>query len=227
MKTKILLLLFVFSNAITVKATVHEIPVANFHFAPASLEAIVGDTIRWVWDAGTHTTTGTSVNIPEGADTWDAPIDASNQSFEYVIEVEGRYFYFSKVDGDMSGSFTASGTLPVQLINFKVAAVFNKVLLSWNTVSEQNTAYFSIQRSIDAKRFIEIAQVRSAGTSSAIKQYSYTDNNADTKQYFYYKIITVDADGSQTQSPVVMFKKQFQCCKTRYVDRSKPGKQSL
>lgn len=207
MKTKTFLPLFIFLHAFAVHATVHEVHVADFHFAPANFDAIVGDTVRWIWDNGTHTTTGTSVNIPQGADTWDAPMDGSNQSFEYVIKVAGDYFYFSKLDGDMSASFTATGTLPVQLINLQVNnAKNNNALISWSTASEQNTSYFSVQRSIDAKNFIEIAKVKAAQNSSDIKHYSYSDNYADTKQSLYYKIITVDADGNKTESSVVMFK---------------------
>src|SRR5215471_3225439 len=107
MKTKIFLLFSAFLNALAATATIHEVDVADFHFTPAQFDALVGDTVKWIWTSGTHTTTGTSVNIPPGADSWDAPIDASNQSFEYIIKVAGTYFYFSKLDGDMSASFTA------------------------------------------------------------------------------------------------------------------------
>ncbi len=207
MKTKLFLPLFIFLNAFAVHATVHEVHVADFHFAPAQFDAIVGDTVKWIWDNGTHTTTGTSVNIPSGADTWDAPIDASNQSFEYVIKVAGTYFYFSKPDGDMSASFTATGTLPVQLINLQANITKNNnALISWSTATEQNTSYFSVQRSNDSKNFIEIAQVKAAQNSSALKHYSYTDNNTGASQLLYYKIITVDVDGRKTESSVVMFK---------------------
>jgi plastocyanin len=207
MKTKTFLSFFILLHALTLHATVHEVHVADFHFTPGHFDAIVGDTVKWIWDNGTHTTTGTSVNIPHGADTWDAPMDVLNQSFEYVIKVAGDYFYFSKLDGDMSASFTATGTLPVQLINLQVNNTKNNnALISWSTASEQNTSYFSVQRSSDSKKFIEIAKVEAAQNSSVIKHYSYTDNNAIIAQSLYYKIITVDADGSKTESPVVMFK---------------------
>jgi len=207
MKTKTFLSVFIFLNAFTAQATVHEVHVADFHFTPGQFDAIVGDTVKWIWDNGTHTTTGTAVNIPFGADTWDEPIDASHPSFEYVIKVAGSYFYFSKLDGDMSASFDATGILPVQLINFKITpAAFNKTLLSWNTVEEQNSAWFSIQRSSDTKRFTEIAQVPSAGNSSVLKYYSYTDNSNSKDEYVYYKIVTVDKDGNKTASDILSFK---------------------
>src|SRR5689334_2620351 len=92
MKAIILLLSIIFLNTLTGKATVHKVHVADFHFTPGQFDAVVGDTVLWIEDNGTHTTTGTAVNIPAGADTWDAPIDASHQSFQYVIKVAGSYF---------------------------------------------------------------------------------------------------------------------------------------
>jgi plastocyanin len=207
MKTKFFLPFFVFLNAFAANATIHEVHVADFHFTPAHFDAIVGDTVKWILDNGTHTTTGTSVNIPQGADTWDAPIDASNQSFEYIIKIAGDYFYFSKLDGDMSASFSATGVLPVKLINLQVTNTKNdKALITWGIASEQNTSYFSIQRSTDAKDFIEVAKVNAAQNSTVIKQYSYIDNNISADQTLFYKIITVDLDGNKTASNVVVFK---------------------
>ncbi|HEY6977909.1 MAG TPA: T9SS type A sorting domain-containing protein [Chitinophagaceae bacterium] len=208
MKAPILLLPVIFLNALAAKATVHEVHVADFHFDPAQFDAIVGDTVLWTLDNGTHTTTGTTVNIPAGADTWDAPIDASNTSFQYVIKVPGSYFYFSKVDGDMSGSFDATGTLPVQLINFSLAATANNnVLLSWNTASEQNTSYFSVKRSADAKNFGEIAKVKAAGNSSVLHFYNYTDNEpGNQNKFLYYQIEVVDNNGAEQFSDIKTFK---------------------
>lgn len=45
-----------------------------------------GDTIRWVWRRGFHTTT---------SDTglWDAPIDSGHQTFEFTFNTAGSYPY--------------------------------------------------------------------------------------------------------------------------------------
>jgi plastocyanin len=205
-KTNFLFLLL--ACIMKVNATTHKVHVQDHQFIPASLNAIAGDTILWVWDNGTHTTTATSVNIPSGADTWDVPINVSSQSFKYIPKVAGTYFYFSKLDGDMSASFTVTGTLPVRLINFNVSNTkTNKAFISWSTVSEQNTSFFSVQRSTDAIKFSEIARVNAAGNSSEIKSYSYTDNNiSDGNKYLYYRLATIDKDAGQTLSDVKVFK---------------------
>ncbi len=69
----------------------HTINVGNFYFEPSNLLVEVGDTIRWVWVEGHHTTTSTT--IPSGAPAWDSPMTSTVTSFEYRVEVAGLYSY--------------------------------------------------------------------------------------------------------------------------------------
>jgi plastocyanin len=77
-------------------ATVHTVTCQNTpsHFLPVTVNAFIGDTIRWTYVAGGHVVgpIGTT-NIPIGAAIWNAPIDASHLSFEYVVTVAGNYHY--------------------------------------------------------------------------------------------------------------------------------------
>ena len=94
-------------------ATKHVVTVGNFFFSPVSLNVNVGDTVRWVWSAGGHTTTSTPGAIPAGAASWDAPINSSNTSFEYKVTVAGSYDYVCTPHAPgMAGSFTAVGFTP-------------------------------------------------------------------------------------------------------------------
>ncbi len=87
------------------------VSVANFQFTPTSLPNVsVGDTIRWEWVSGTHTTTSTT--IPAGAWTWDAPIDASNMVYEYKAILVGTYNYTCMHHPTMLASFTVTGFVP-------------------------------------------------------------------------------------------------------------------
>ncbi len=64
------------------------------HFLPVTVNAIVGDTIKWVWVAGTHVVGPiNSSYIPNGAAMFNAPIDVNNTSFKYVVTVAGNYHY--------------------------------------------------------------------------------------------------------------------------------------
>ncbi|HRY32192.1 MAG TPA: dockerin type I domain-containing protein [Bacteroidales bacterium] len=91
------------------RAVKHVIMQQGLTFSPAVLEnVIVGDTIRWVWTSGFHTTT--SSEIPSGAEAWDAILSSSSQVFEYAVQIPGEYLYVCtphEIMG-MVGSFTAS-----------------------------------------------------------------------------------------------------------------------
>ncbi len=85
----IVLCTFVHTNSIATKWIVN---VQNFSFSPSSLPSVyLGDTVRWVWISGSHTTTNTV--IPASAPTWDNPINVSNQFFEYIPTLSGTYNY--------------------------------------------------------------------------------------------------------------------------------------
>ena len=73
---------FVYATTITVR-------VSNFQFQPKTVNAKVGDTIRWRWVNGTHTTT--SVTIPVGAIAWNRNINTNSRNFRYRLRVAGTY----------------------------------------------------------------------------------------------------------------------------------------
>jgi plastocyanin len=95
-------------------ATKWIITVQNFSFSPSNLPGvIVGDTVRWNWINGSHTTTSTT--IPAGAASWDHPLNSSNTFFEYKVTVAGSYNYKCTPHEGMGmvGSFTATALTPV------------------------------------------------------------------------------------------------------------------
>ena len=48
-------------------ATTHNVAVSNFQFTPTNLNVAVGDTIKWNWVSGGHTTTcdGIQMAVPD------------------------------------------------------------------------------------------------------------------------------------------------------------------
>lgn len=127
-------------------ATKHNVTVQNFVFTPANLPNVfVGDTIRWVWVNGSHTTTSTT--IPAGATTWNSPISFSVQVFEYEITIPGTYNYrcTPHVGSGMVGSFTAVNppSLTVTPSNQNVTSAAGSTSFSvttpvnWTAVSNQ------------------------------------------------------------------------------------------
>lgn len=70
----------------------HIIMQSDFTFNPYDLpDVMVGDTVRWVWTSGFHTTT--SNDIPPGADTWDHVLSSGSTFFEYKVQIPGDYNY--------------------------------------------------------------------------------------------------------------------------------------
>jgi plastocyanin len=91
-KIKFFLILF-FLNLLVLSAysTTRTITASGFSFTPSSTTVNVGDTIKWQWLDGTHTTTSSSV--PTGAMSWNAPLDVTHQTYIYVITQAGTYNY--------------------------------------------------------------------------------------------------------------------------------------
>jgi len=76
-------------------ATAKQITVttSGLTFSPSSLNANIGDTIHFVYGGGSVPHTTTSTSVPAGAATWNAPLDATHTSFNYVIKIGGDYAY--------------------------------------------------------------------------------------------------------------------------------------
>ncbi len=199
--------LCIFINA---NAKIFTVSVSNFQFSPSTVNANVGDTIKWVWVNGFHTTT--SRNIPAGASSWDAPIQGAGQTFSYKLTVTGTYNYWCAIHTtEMEATLKVGGSLAVTFNDFNISSTIeNNVLLKWQTLSETNTSYYSVRRSYDAKDFAEIAKVTAAGNSSGIKSYQYTDAlyNKSVK-YIYYCIAVINKDGSTQLSDIKMFQNNF------------------
>ena len=110
---KILLLAALLAGSVSVASAIdHRVTVSDFQFRPSTVNAAVGDTVTWTWRNGMHTTTSTSV--PQGARSWDAPIDSVNTRFRVKLRVAGTYQYqcnFHAFQG-MVGTIVVSATSP-------------------------------------------------------------------------------------------------------------------
>ncbi|MFK7807946.1 MAG: DUF1501 domain-containing protein [Saprospiraceae bacterium] len=93
--------------------------------------------------------------------------------------------------------------LPVELSYFKAKAIDNKeVLLTWETLSEENTAYFEIERSADGQNFERVFQLAAAGDSSKITNYKKIDLEP-LSGVSYYRLKTIDFDESFEYAAIV------------------------
>jgi plastocyanin len=145
------------------------VTVADFQFAPSSISNVnVGDTIRWVWVSGVHTTTSTS--IPAGALTWDQPIDATNTFYEYHATVTGIYnYYCMHHPTTMIASFTVIGTTPT----------LNVTPSNQNVSSIAGTTNFNVTSNSNwtAVSNASWCTVTPSGTENGILTATYTANS--------------------------------------------------
>jgi hypothetical protein len=81
-------------------------------------------------------------------------------------------------------------------------------VLNWETVSENNSSHFSVERSADGYTFQTIGNVPAAGNSSDIRHYSFADDNA--AYINHYRLKQVDIDGRFTYSKLLYVKMQQQ-----------------
>ena len=104
---KILLVVLVISGSTKFsKATLYTIEANDTQFVQPFDTILVGDTVKWVWVGGNHTTT--SNGIPSGATPWNVLLDDHHTNFTYPVSLGGTYGYISVPDAPlMGGEFVA------------------------------------------------------------------------------------------------------------------------
>lgn len=99
---------------------------------------------------------------------------------------------------------TYTVVVPVTWLNLHTVRQANgTALISWSTASEINSKEFLVQRSNNASDWTTIGSTTAAGNSSIVKQYSFTDPQAD-QRIVYYRIAQVDMDGRTSFSKILV-----------------------
>jgi len=92
--------------------------------------------------------------------------------------------------------------LPIELLFFTGHNEEKVNVLEWQTASESNNDYFTVEHSADALNFTPFATVKGAGNSSQLQQYSTVDSLPATKTT-YYRLKQTDYDGNYTYSNTI------------------------
>lgn len=100
------------------------------------------------------------------------------------------------------GSINTSSPLPIQLTSFTAQVNDQQVELNWQTSTEQNNAYFTVERSKDTLNWQAIQTVIGAGNSKDLTSYKVTDTPNDNG-IFYYRLKQNDYDGSSSYSKLI------------------------
>ncbi len=100
-----------------------------------------------------------------------------------------------------------SNGLPIELLNF--TAAFNQqktVDVKWQTATETNNDYFTVERSADGVNFEKLIDVDGAGVSNSLLNYSTIDQYP-LDDVSYYRLKQTDFNNDFTYSNVVAVKK--------------------
>ncbi len=100
-------------SSISAQASTVSIDVINFAFNPNPTVINLGDTVDWIWQSNTHSTT----SVAGSAESWDSGVHNNGFSFDHTFNTLGTFNYYDKIDGFDNGDGTAggmSGTIVVQ-----------------------------------------------------------------------------------------------------------------
>ena len=92
--------------------------------------------------------------------------------------------------------------LPIGLLSFSAEKNKSTVDIKWNTASEINNDYFTVERSKDAIQFSTLVNVPGSGNSNSEKNYAAKDNSP-YNGISYYRLKQTDFDGKFEYSDIV------------------------
>jgi uncharacterized delta-60 repeat protein len=168
-----------------------------YHFHKPSLARFTSNGIvdNSFGDNGSIVTTqfGDSVNCRSAALQQDGKIVIGGYQ---IVKLDTSILYYT--DSFVVVRYQSNSALPVTYLNFSASKQNANVLLNWQTGTETNNNYFSIERSSTGTYFNEIAQINSNMKHS----YSYTDINP-SQGINYYRLKQVDKDGKFSYSQIV------------------------
>jgi hypothetical protein len=99
-------------------------------------------------------------------------------------------------------SMNSATPLPVELANFNATMLLTEVELTWETASESNNDYFSVERSDNCTSWEEITKINGAGNSTTLLTYRYMDKQP-LKSASYYRLRQTDNNGQFSYSHVI------------------------
>ncbi len=92
-------------------------------------------------------------------------------------------------------SLSRNNPLPIELTDFTATCSNSKVYVNWNTATELNNQYYTLERSGDGVHFEPITYVNGHGTTVSANHYSYIDE-APLSGISYYRLKQTDFNGT-------------------------------
>lgn len=172
---------------------------------PASAAFLQGNDFLYF---GTPTSRRWSITYDDGSkaiiliDDTQTGVGGSNNTSNQLTK--GSWTNYAAPANSTPGYLNPNSALPIELVQFEAKVVEGKVMLSWQTASEQNNDFFTLERSYDAQSFEPLIRVVGAGNSNIIQNYNYTDWIDEPKTTLYYRLKQTDYDGNYAYSDLRM-----------------------
>src|ERR1700757_535140 len=142
--------------------------------------------------------TGSAIYIEQGG-----TVASQNHGSNTFITVNGTTAWTGGNQGSTTGvatttSISSGGIVqPIELLSFTADLKSDKVEINWQTVTETNNQYFTIEKSVDGSKFSELTKVNSAalkGNSTFLLSYQFIDENP-LSGASYYRLKQTDYNG--------------------------------
>ena len=162
----------------------------------AGLFEIIDNTTSLTVSSTTLTAPDTDGTFITTTFTFVAPSSSLKIRFtDQTLDTMDKDFYFNTISIE-------SSLLPIKLLNFNPDLIDDgHVKLSWQTASETNNDYFTIERSINGVEWETVTRINGAGNSSILLNYSTIDNNP-YHGVSYYRLKQTDFDGEIEYSKI-------------------------
>jgi hypothetical protein len=147
-----------------------------------------------IWEATNPTYPSTAVQTSPNFN-----LAANGCAYLVVDGFAGDACSYSYVLTNVSGG---CNLLPISLSDFSgiKKEKFNEI--KWSTTSENNTAYFILEKSLNGLEFEMFKILNAIGESNSIKHYSVIDDSP-FKDGTYYRLKIIDKDGTSNVSGII------------------------
>jgi len=189
--------------------------IANFNYIEKG-KALTDNGSFWYFDGATWTQLDPIAKSPAGCapqGRWTAvaaislPVSANNNP-----NVKIGFLWTNNGDGNAADpSFAVDDvtlcsnclTLPIELVDFRASQLNSSVELYWETASEQNNDYFTVEKSEDGKNWDFVAKVDGMGTTNTLHSYQTTDFRPYS-DISYYRLKQTDINGAFNYSKIIL-----------------------
>lgn len=119
------------------------------------------------------------------------------------VQESGFAFTFSCLNAADAATCAgmANFALPIDLTSFSAKKYGQMNMIEWTTASEINNEYMMVQKSNGTDNWTEVGKIMSEGNTSDTREYALEDRTPYTVSY--YRLMSVDLDGSIQYSEVV------------------------